>query len=154
MTPLRTYYRGHSLVAMRDGVAGVNRYYHFDNQGTTQALTDSTGAVTDRFASDAWGVQVKRTGSSINRQWYIGNLGYARQVDQAVDYVRARYYTGGRGRWASLDPLARRDGYAYAFRSPGAWSDPSGLAVTCHVSGGPAHSWATDVLQFGPQLVK
>ena len=53
MTPLRTYYRGHSLVAMRDEVAGQNLYYHFDHQGTTQALTDSTGTVTDRFASDA-----------------------------------------------------------------------------------------------------
>ena len=53
MTPLRRYYRGHSLVAMRDVQANQTRYYHFDNQGTTQALTDSTGAVTDRFACDA-----------------------------------------------------------------------------------------------------
>jgi hypothetical protein len=36
---------------------------------TTQCLTDISGAVTDRFASDAWGVQVKRTGTSINRHW-------------------------------------------------------------------------------------
>jgi hypothetical protein len=104
MTPLRRYYRGHSLVAMRDVQANQTRYYHFDNQGTIQALTDSTGAVTDRFASDAWGVQVKRTGSSINRQWYIGNLGYTRQVDQALDYARWRYYAGVHGRWGSVDP--------------------------------------------------
>src|SRR5438067_11473845 len=104
-TALRTYYRGHSLVAMRDEVAHQNRYYHFDQQGTTQALTDSTGAVTDRFASDAWGVQVKRTGSSINRQWYVGNLGYARQVDQALDYVRERYLDVARGRWLSREPV-------------------------------------------------
>ena len=62
-TPRRRYYRGHRLVAMRDCVANENRYYHFDHQGTTQCLTDSTGAVTDRFASNAWGVQVKRTGT-------------------------------------------------------------------------------------------
>src|SRR5205823_4638050 len=54
---LRSYYRGFMLEAMRDEGAGANRYYRFDHQGTTQALTDSTGAVTDRFASDAWGVQ-------------------------------------------------------------------------------------------------
>ncbi len=89
-TALRTYYRGYNLVAMRDVPAATTRYYHFDHQGTTQCLTDSTGAVTDRFASDAWGNQVKRTGSSINRQWYIGNWGYYRQVDQVLDYVRAR----------------------------------------------------------------
>src|SRR5947209_18724784 len=115
-TAPRTYYRGHTLVAMRDQVAAVNRYYHCDHQGTTQALTDSTGAVTDRFASDAWGVQVKRTGSSINRQWYVGQLGYVRQVDQALDYVRARYLDVARGRWKSSDipALARTEGrYRY-----------------------------------------
>jgi RHS repeat-associated protein len=151
MTPLRRYYRGHSLVAMRDVQANQTRYYHADHQGTTQALTDSTGAVTDRFASDAWGVQVKRTGSSINRQWYVGQLGYYRQVDQALDYVRARYYGDARGRWVSRDPVAfggavwdpRRAGrgstayfwerlasrwnaYAYANGSPSVYDDPSG----------------------------
>jgi len=103
-TALRTYYRGHNLVGMRDGVANAQRYFHFDHQGTVQCLTDSGGNVTDRFASDAWGVPVKRTGSSINRQWYIGNLGYYRQVDQALDYVRARYLQAFIGRWISPDP--------------------------------------------------
>jgi hypothetical protein len=64
-TALRTYYRGHNLAAMRDSVAATNRYYHIDHQGTTQCLTDSMGAVTDRFAADAWGVQVKRTGTAL-----------------------------------------------------------------------------------------
>ena len=54
-TALRTYFRGRNLVSMRDQAAGKMAYYHFDHQGTTQCLTDSAGAVTDRFASDAWG---------------------------------------------------------------------------------------------------
>src|SRR5262245_59709654 len=103
-TALRTYYRGRTLVSMRDEVASQTRTYHIDHQGTTQCLIDQTGAVTDRFAADAWGVQVKRTGTSINRHWYIGNSGYSRAIDQALDYVRARYYTLARGRWASEDP--------------------------------------------------
>jgi RHS repeat-associated protein len=128
MTPLRRYYRGHSLVAMRDVQANQTRYYHADHQGTTQALTDGTGAVTDRFASDAWGVQVKRTGSSINRQWYVGQLGYYRQLDQALDYVRARYLDVARGRWASRDRLrtAQRS-YTYAGNNPPVAVDPTGL---------------------------
>jgi RHS repeat-associated protein len=129
MTPLRRYYRGHSLVAMRDVQAAQTRYYHADNQGTVQALTDSTGAVTDRFASDAWGVQVKRTGSSINRQWYVGQLGYVRQVDQALDYVRARYLAIPRGRWLARDPLGARGRagpYGYCANTPAAKVDPSG----------------------------
>src|ERR1051326_6698392 len=76
MSVLRRYYRGDELVAMRDVPAATTRYYHFDHQGTTQCLTDSTGAVTDRFASEAWGAQVKRTGSSIDRHWYVGGKGY------------------------------------------------------------------------------
>src|SRR5438128_3701212 len=124
-TALRTYFRGHNLVAVRDNVAGQTRYCHLDHQGTVQALTDSTGVVTDRFASDAWGVQVKRTGSSINRQWYIGGLGYIRQVDQALDYVRARYYPPARGRWGSVDPVRELRMYAYVHSSPVRRVDPS-----------------------------
>src|SRR3954452_13344445 len=107
MTPLRRDYRGHSLVAMRDVQANQTRYYHFDNQGTTQCLTDSTGAVTDRFASDAWGVQVKRTGSSLNRHWYIGGWGYDRGASKA-DYIRRRYYQSDRARCSALDPSPSR----------------------------------------------
>src|SRR5205085_9487507 len=98
---------------MRDEVAGQNRYYHFDHQGTTQCLTDSTGAVTDRFAADAWGVQVKRTGTSINRHWYVGNLGYYRQLESVLDY--APYRTALEpplARW--LDPRRQAGFPAYA----------------------------------------
>jgi len=68
-TALRRYFRGANLVAMQDVVAGKKYVYHFDEQGTTQCLTDAaTGAVTDRFSCDAWGVPVKRSGTSINRK--------------------------------------------------------------------------------------
>jgi len=127
-TALRTYFRGHNLVSMRDDPAGKLAYYHFDHQGTTQCLSDSTGAVTDRFASDAWGVQVKRTGSSGNRAWYIGNLGYVRQVDQVLDYIRARYSASAIARWLSIDLLRalRLSTYVYVGNRPTAWADLSG----------------------------
>src|SRR4051794_18587466 len=109
-TALRTYIRGANTVLMRDDVAGTNRYYRFDHQGTTQALTDSTGAVTDRFASDAWGVEVKRTGTSINRQWYVGNLGYYQQVDQPLALPYVRYYHPAPARWLSARALTLKPG--------------------------------------------
>ena len=118
-TALRTYYRGHSLVGMRDEVAAQTRTYHFDHQGTTQALTDSNGTVTDRFACDAWGVQVKRTGSSINRHWYVGQLGYYRQVDQMLDYVRARYLASSLARWKSVDSAPDLSGDVNRYRFHG-----------------------------------
>jgi RHS repeat-associated protein len=132
MTPLRRYYRGHNLVTMHD-VGGADRHYHFDHQGTTQCLTDSNGSVTDRFAASAWGVQTKRTGSSINRQWYIGNWGYFRQVGHPLDYIRARYLSFIQGRWISRDPSGLFfDGsnpYAYVKNRPAANVDPSGRFV-------------------------
>src|SRR5438270_9025422 len=100
---------------MRDVQANQTRYYHSDHQGTTQALTDSIGAVTDRFASDAWGVQVKRTGSSINRQWYVGRFGYHRGVDRAADYVRANNLEPRLGRWQARDPEADLEASAYVY---------------------------------------
>ena len=33
-TALRTYWRGATLAAMQDHVAGVTRTYHLDHQGT------------------------------------------------------------------------------------------------------------------------
>jgi RHS repeat-associated protein len=129
-TALRTYYRGRNLVTMRDEAAGQSRVYHFDHQGTTQCLTDQAGAVTDRFAADAWGVQVKRTGASINRHWYIGNSGYLRQTDLTVDYARSRWLRAPSSRWLSRDPVgfARppQAAYTYASNSPGARIDPTG----------------------------
>ena len=112
MTSLRRYYRGASLVALRDVQAGASSYYAFDNQGTTQLLTNQAGAVSDRFASDAWGVQVKRTGTSINRQWYVGNLGCYRSVDLQIDYARARMLAVLLGRWLRQVGVTRRRGEA------------------------------------------
>lgn len=129
-TALRTYYHGYDLVAMRDEQAAQSRYHHFDHQGTTQALTDATSAVTDRFSADAWGVQVRRTGTSINRQWYVGGRGYQRDLDTGRDYVRARYLEGVRARWISRDPIGGLFGlYGYAENRPVLTTDPTGLQV-------------------------
>ena len=110
MPALRRYYRGDELIAMRDVQASTTRYYRFDHQGTTQCLTNEAGAVTDRFAADAWGVEVKRTGSSINRHWYIGSNGYYGQSTSALQYVRWRYLQPRYGSWISRDPLSALDG--------------------------------------------
>jgi RHS repeat-associated protein len=126
VTPLRRYYRGRNLVTMRDVAAGQSRVYHFDHQGTTQCLTDQTGAVTDRFASDAWGVQVKRTGTSINRQWYIGHSGYYRELDVALDYVRERFLDPRMARWLTLDLLSSAEPYGYVANQPSAAIDSTG----------------------------
>lgn len=117
-TALRRYYRGHNLVTLREVPTAQSRVYHFDHQGTTQCLTDSTGTVTDRFASDAWGVPVKRTGSSLNRHWYVGGRGYV--DDRTLLYIRQRYLTPRFANWSSVDPLylGGRAGFALSEHPP------------------------------------
>ena len=71
---LRRYNRGRKLVSVTDAIAGTKSVYHFDHQGSTQCLTDATtGAVTARFSSDAWGVPVLRSGVSTSDLWYLGD---------------------------------------------------------------------------------
>lgn len=105
-TSLRYYVRGYDQISLRERFPGNSRYYHYDHQGTTECLTDRNGVVTDRFTSDAWGVPAKRTGNSINRYWYIGQSSYYSHVNQAVDYVRARYLMLNSGTWLCVDPLS------------------------------------------------
>jgi RHS repeat-associated protein len=138
-TVIRRYFRGHDLVTLQEPQAGQSRVYHFDHQGTTAALTDYSGAVTDTFAADAWGNEVKRTGSSINRQWYVGNLGYYKDPGVLSTYIRARYLVTARGAWLSRDPIPS-DSYHYASASPARRYDPSGAYAT-QVS----HYWVAGV---------
>jgi RHS repeat-associated protein len=142
-TSLRSYSRGHTLVSMQDGVANATRYYHFDHQGTTQCLTNEAGAVTDRFASDAWGVEVKRTGNSINRHWYVGDLGY--QTNRQV-HVRARLYKPTSSRWLSRAVEPRSESFVYSDNSPVLQIDPSGRTPTAFFSASGSGCHPKDVL--------
>lgn len=104
-TPLRRYLRGANLVTLHEVQSGARRVYHFDHQGTTQCLTTG-GAVSDRFASDAWGVQVKRIGTSANTTWFGGNKGYETRSNGEMAYVRGRYLRFARGVWLSGDRVS------------------------------------------------
>jgi RHS repeat-associated protein len=127
-TALRTYIRGNNLVSMIDHQANQKRIYHFDHQGTTQCLTDATtGAVTDRFAADAWGVPVKRTGTSLNRQWYVGNWGSYGKLETC--YLRDRYYRQVLASFLATDSASEQGGgrYVYCGADPVAYVDPGGM---------------------------
>lgn len=75
-TALRTYYRGHNLVTLRS----------MSWRGRARSTTWTT-RVRPSVSRKLWGgdepvrlgrlgVQVKRTGSSLNRQWFVGAMGY------------------------------------------------------------------------------
>lgn len=101
-------------------------YYLVDNLGTTRALTDSSGAVTQRYQYSPYGGTTAAGGSSSNPYQFTG-----RELDESgLYYYRARYYNPESGRFISEDKLGFGGGdanfYAYVLGNPISYNDPSG----------------------------
>ena len=65
--------------------------YHFDSRGSTVAITDASGTVTDTFAYDAYGNLLSRMGTSEIIFGYCGKYGIITD-ENGLAYMRARYY--------------------------------------------------------------
>lgn len=130
---------GHDLILQRIG-ANIS-FYQYDGHGSVRQLTDASGAITDTYTYDAFGILIARTGSTPNDYLYAGeqfdaNLGFY--------YLRARYLNPSSGRFQSIDeyegnkyePLSLHK-YLYANGDPVKFADPSGrysIAETAGVS--------------------
>lgn len=108
-------------------------YFHFDAQGTTRTLTDSSQTATDTYVHDAFGNQRASSGSTVNPFRYAGEKGYYRDADSGTMNVRARTYQPTITRWQSEDPIGFASGdanlYRYVRNSPTNNVDPSGTRV-------------------------
>jgi RHS repeat-associated protein len=102
-TVLRNYVYGYGLVEQIDS-AKTARYYHFDPTGSTLALTNAAGAVTDSYAYTPYG-ETTVSGSTVNPFRYVGKLGVM-DDGNGMQYMRARYYRPDVARFMSLDALA------------------------------------------------
>ncbi|MBQ7934907.1 MAG: wall-associated protein, partial [Clostridia bacterium] len=65
--------------------------YHFDYRGSTVALTDEEGAITDTFEYDTYGKLTGHTGSFDTLFLYNGQYGVMTE-NIGLCYMRARYY--------------------------------------------------------------
>ena len=96
--PAAVYTDGAGTDQMLEMARGGHRYsYLVDGQGSTIALADETGNITQRYSYDAFG-QVTATGTLANPFTYTG-----RELDQATGlyYYRARWYDSALGRFLS-----------------------------------------------------
>jgi RHS repeat-associated protein len=124
------------MIAARLDAAGVPRYYHTDAIGSVVALTDATGAVTDRYAYTPYGVPAGSEGATPNPFRYVGGLGCMEDADGLV-FMRARMYSPSKGRFLTKDAVeivTRGNGagfhsYAYAESNPKRFTDPSGYLL-------------------------
>lgn len=116
------------LISQRRG--NKTSYYHYDAQGSTRALTDSTQTVTDTYIHTAFGESVATTGTTINPFRYVGERGYYFDPEIEDYYVRERIYQPTMARWTAVDPLSllltALQYYKYAHNNPNSFNDPSG----------------------------
>jgi RHS repeat-associated protein len=160
-SPLARYYvwtPGGQLLYMIDAANGNKVYcYHFDRIGSTLALTDSTGAITDKYAYDPYGRILQKTGTNSQPFTFAGQWGM-RQENTTLYHARARYYDATTGRFLSKEPLWPQitdprllNPYQYARNNPVMLVDPTGnepvspLPITpVYVEGGLAPDpWTT-----------
>ena len=108
---------------------GAAYYYHYDNLGSTVAMTDSSGNIVNKYAYDPYGKVLSQVEGISNPFKYVGAFGVMDEGNGLL-YMRARYYDPATGRFISKDPIGWAGGfnlYAYTGNNPVNWVDPSGL---------------------------
>jgi RHS repeat-associated protein len=104
-------------------------FYHFDVRGSTIALTDKSGNLTDQIEYSPYGSTTFRAGSTDTPFGYNGQFGV--QTDpNGLLFMRARYYNPYISRFLNPDPSAFNGGlnfYAFCNGNPISDTDPFGL---------------------------
>jgi RHS repeat-associated protein len=118
--------------------AANDSYYLYDGLGSTRALTDDAGSVTDSYDYESFGSVLNQTGSTENNYLFTGE-----QFDTGLDnyYLRARYYDQNVGRFTQMDtwmgntndPVTLHK-YLYANADPVGMIDPSGNISLASIS--------------------
>ncbi|ELS31341.1 MULTISPECIES: RHS repeat-associated core domain-containing protein [Pseudanabaena] len=128
-TVFASYTYGSDLISQDRN--GTKSFYVYDGLGSTRALTDATGNVTDTYNYDAYGNLSSSTGTTVNSYLYAGE-----QFDKNLGdyYLRDRYYSTDIGRFTQRDrfdgvmnnPLSLNR-YGYTHGNPVNGTDPSGM---------------------------
>jgi len=149
--PKANYVLGpNGLIALIDG-DGHERYYVFDALGSVLALTDETGAVTDTYAYDEYGVFLHDNSSHGNS---IGYVSLSRDSETSMMYVRSRSYLPSIGifiRRDSLSHLLSTHLYGYAAANPIHYVDIDGNDVTVP---SPVHGFGPDCASVSRRVIQ
>lgn len=125
---------------------GQKYFYHADGLGSIVAISDSSKAVVQRYAYDAYGMVTSTNPAFENAYTFTG-----REWDKEIGlyYYRARYYDPMEGRFISKDPIGFAGGDVNLFRYVGNsmenWRDPDGLSPV---------GWIVTLTRAGMKRVK
>ena len=138
-------YAGDTLVATVKTVGSVvtPSYIHTDHLGSTEVVSDSTGAIAQLLDYYPFGAERICSGKCDTEKKFIGQY---TDGDLALNYLNARYYNSSNGRFISEDPMfwnpegqgkdmfakllsdpQSQNSYSYARNNPIILIDPSGL---------------------------
>ena len=113
---------------------GCFKTYHFDYRGSTVAITDINGNITDIFEYDTYGRIISRTGDSFVIFGYNGRDGVITDRN-GLYYMRARYYSPEMHRFINADIIhgvitdsTSLNRYSYVNGNPISFVDPLGLS--------------------------
>ncbi|WP_230941972.1 RHS repeat-associated core domain-containing protein, partial [Burkholderia stagnalis] len=107
-------------------------YYHCDQIGTPQEVTDEAGEIAWSARYKAWGEAREVIGEAARKAGIVNPLRFAGQYfdrETGLHYNRHRYYDPNTGRFISKDPIGLQGGinvFQYA-PNPISWIDPLGL---------------------------
>ena len=125
------YYIYGAGLLYRINADGTRTNYHFDQIGSTLALSDESGTITDSYAYTPFG-KVAIQGSTHNPFQYVGEYGVM-QEGNGLLFMRARFYDPVNKRFLSRDPVKGNqwssqgaNPYPYAQNNPIIAIDPNG----------------------------
>jgi RHS repeat-associated protein len=130
-----TTYYVYGLGLLYQEQATAYQQHHFDSRGSTVAITDNTGLVTDRFQYGPYGEPLGHTGSTDTPFQFNGRYGVQTDLNGLL-YMRARYYDPTIRRFINQDSTLGSialgitlNRFAFANGNPVSFMDPFGLCA-------------------------
>jgi RHS repeat-associated protein len=103
-------------------------WYFHDQNGSTRALTNSTGTVSGTYSYTPYGGVTSHTGTATTPLQFTGQY---TDAESGLVYLRARYYDPGTTQFLTRDPLVAQthSAYGYVNGNPLNGSDRTGLCA-------------------------
>jgi len=129
---LIAHYGQDKVLLLRTDASGQSEYYATDGVGNIAGLTGDDGGPLNTYAYDPFGKVIYQDGSVENAFQFGGAWGVTTESN-GLDFMRARFYDPGVGRFQSPDPVVvsgtDANLYSYASNNPLTFIDPSGERI-------------------------